>query len=154
MKFYFGLVNKTHKVSIFSSNTLKSLPYNFFSSVKYLEYNSHFSSGPPPPGAGSPEVPVVVRAWVGKEFPDMRQNEREIKFIGVGNAVSRPAQGRTNVDWGSLVHFYTQGTRSGIGVLRDICWGKSKANTSSLWGRRGERFYCSINNYLMGEGRQ
>ena len=30
---------------------------------------------------------VVVRAWVGKEFPDMRQNEREIKFIRVGDVV-------------------------------------------------------------------
>ena len=30
---------------------------------------------------------VVVRAWVGKEFPDMRQNEREIKFIRVRDAV-------------------------------------------------------------------
>ena len=28
-------------------------------------------------------------AWAraAKEFPDMRQNEREIKFIGVGDAV-------------------------------------------------------------------
>ena len=32
-------------------------------------------------------VTVVVQAWVGKEFPDMRQNEREIKFIRVGDAV-------------------------------------------------------------------
>ena len=30
---------------------------------------------------------VVVCVWVGKEFPDMRQNEREIKFIRVGDAV-------------------------------------------------------------------
>ena len=30
---------------------------------------------------------VVVRARVGKEFPGMRQNEREIKFITVGDAV-------------------------------------------------------------------
>ena len=26
----------------------------------------------------------MVRVQVGKEFPDMRQNEREIKFIRVG----------------------------------------------------------------------
>ena len=31
--------------------------------------------------------------------------------------------------------------------------GKSKANTSSLWGRWGDRLYCSINSYNMGEGR-
>ena len=32
-----------------------------------------------------PHVMVCVR--VGKEFPDMRQNEREIKFIRMGEAV-------------------------------------------------------------------
>ena len=30
---------------------------------------------------------VVVQVRVGKEFPDMRQNERRIKFIRVGDAV-------------------------------------------------------------------
>ena len=29
----------------------------------------------------------MVCAWVGKEFPDVRQNEREIQFIRVGDAV-------------------------------------------------------------------
>ena len=33
---------------------------------------------------------AIVQAWVGKEFPDMRQNEREIKFIRMGDTV-RPA---------------------------------------------------------------
>ena len=33
------------------------------------------------------QVFVVVREWVGKEFPDMRQNERRIKFIREGDAV-------------------------------------------------------------------
>ena len=32
-------------------------------------------------------------------------------------------------------------------------WGKSKANTFSLRGRRGDRLYCSINRYNKGEGR-
>ena len=35
---------------------------------------------------------AVVRARVGKEFPDMRQNEREIKFIRVGDAVRTVGQ--------------------------------------------------------------
>ena len=35
---------------------------------------------------------AVVRVWVGKEFPDMRQNEREIKFIRVGDAVRTASQ--------------------------------------------------------------
>ena len=30
---------------------------------------------------------VVVHAWVGKEFPDMRQNERRIAFIRARDAV-------------------------------------------------------------------
>ena len=35
---------------------------------------------------------VVVRAWVGKEFPDLRQNERRIKFIRVGDTVRTVGQ--------------------------------------------------------------
>ena len=35
---------------------------------------------------------VVVQAWVGKEFPDMRQNERKIKIIRVGDAVRTAGQ--------------------------------------------------------------
>ena len=35
---------------------------------------------------------VVVRVRVGKEFPDMRQNEREIKFIRVEGAVRTVGQ--------------------------------------------------------------
>jgi len=34
----------------------------------------------------------MVQAWVGREFPDMRQNEKEIKFIRVGNAVRTVGQ--------------------------------------------------------------
>ena len=34
----------------------------------------------------------MVRAWVGKEFPDMRQNEREINIIRVGNAIRTAGQ--------------------------------------------------------------
>ena len=49
-------------------------------------------------GGGPPKVPVwatknvVVCTWVGKEFPDMRCNEREIKFIRVGDAVRTAGQ--------------------------------------------------------------
>ena len=35
---------------------------------------------------------VIVWAWDGKEFPDLRQNEREIKFIRVGDAVRTVVQ--------------------------------------------------------------
>ena len=38
------------------------------------------------------QVIVVVRAQVGKEFPDMRQNEREIKFIRMGDIIRTVGQ--------------------------------------------------------------
>jgi len=34
----------------------------------------------------------VVWVWVGKEFPDMRQNKREIKFIRMEDAVRTAGQ--------------------------------------------------------------
>ena len=34
----------------------------------------------------------MVHAQVGKEFLDMKQNEREIKFIRVGDTVRRAGQ--------------------------------------------------------------
>ena len=38
--------------------------------------------------------------------------------------------------------------------MRHVYWvGKSRANTFSLWGRRGDRLYCSINSYNKEEGR-
>ena len=68
---------------------------------------------------GSTKLEVVmVHTQVGKEFPDMRQNER-IRFIRMGDAVRTAGQpkGEPTLNRDSLVHFYTQGTRSGIGVL-------------------------------------
>ena len=45
--------------------------------------------------------------------------EREKKFIKVGDAVrTAAAQGKNDVEQGSLGHFYTQGARSAIGVLQ------------------------------------
>ena len=80
---------------------------------------------------------------------------------------SRPAQGRTGTEHGSLVHFYTQGTRSGIGVLWVICWlneacilgwGRVRQIPSS-YGIGRETGYTdqedmqSVNSYSMGEGK-
>ena len=44
----------------------------------------------------------MVWAWAGKEFPDMRQNEREIKLIRVGDAVRRvgPLKGEPSLNRG------------------------------------------------------
>ena len=35
---------------------------------------------------------VMVSAWVGKEFPGMKQNEWEIKFIIMGDTVRTAGQ--------------------------------------------------------------
>ena len=47
-------------------------------------------------------VTVVVRVQVGKAFPDVRQNEKEIKFIRVGDTVRTAGQlkGERTVNWG------------------------------------------------------
>ena len=38
------------------------------------------------------DVIIVVQAWVGKEFPDTRQDERRIKFMRVGRGEWLSAQ--------------------------------------------------------------
>ena len=49
-------------------------------------------------GGRDPKFPVqatknlMVQVQVGKEFPDMRQNEMEIKFIRVGDIVRTVGQ--------------------------------------------------------------
>ena len=73
-------------------------------------------------GGRNPKVPiqatknVMVQARVGKEFPDMKENEREIKFIRVEDAVRTAGQlkAELTLNRGPLVHFYTQGTRNRI----------------------------------------
>ena len=69
------------------------------------------------------QVGIVIWALAGKGFSDMRQKERRIKFIRVGDADRAAGQlkGELALNRCSLVHFYTQGTRSGIGVLWVIC---------------------------------
>ena len=42
----------------------------------------------------------MVCVWVGKEFPDMRQDERRINFISMGDAVRTAGQLK-----GELTHF-------------------------------------------------
>ena len=59
-------------------------------------------------GGRDPKFPIwatkniMVHAQVGKEFPDMRQNEREIKFIRVGDTVRTAGQlkGEQTLNWG------------------------------------------------------
>ena len=75
---------------------------------------------------------------------------------------------RTDVEQGSLIHFYTQGTRSGIGGLWVICWLDEAHSlgwrghvrkTSCPCGVGGETGYTaqgnlkSVNSDNMGEGR-
>ena len=65
---------------------------------------------------------VVVHAWVGKEFPDMRKNEREIKFIRVGDAVRAAGQleGEPTLDR-VLSPLLYPGYKAWDGVLRVTC---------------------------------
>ena len=104
---------------------------------------------------------------VGKEFPDMKQNERKIKFIKIGDAVRTAGQLNgeltLNEQW-SLVRFYTHGSGSGLGVFRVICWldeahilgGGRRGSPCGLGGETGytaQEDLKSLNNYNMGEGR-
>ena len=71
------------------------------------------------------ENPVVVWTQVGKEFPDNRQNEREIKFIRVGDAVRTVGQLKGKPTLNMDPEVYTQGTRGGISSadwMRHIYW--------------------------------
>ena len=45
------------------------------------------------------KIIVMIHSWVGKEFPDMRQNEREIKFTTVGDAVLTVGQLKGEATW-------------------------------------------------------
>ena len=100
----------------------------------------------------------------------MRQNEREIKVISMGDTVRTAGQlkGELTFEQGSLVHFFTHGTRSGIEVLGVLCWldearmlgGGRVRQVPSTCGVGGETSYTaqedlkSINSYNMGrEGR-
>ena len=70
---------------------------------------------------------VVVQAQVGKEFPDVRQNEREIKFIRVGDAVRTAGQlkGEPTLNRGPYSTFisrYKEWDRGLVGHLL-IGWG-------------------------------
>ena len=80
---------------------------------------------------------VTVRVQVGKEFPDMRQSERRIKFIRVVRGESLPAQGasflivRESWCWtGVLDSFLYPGCKEQDRGLR---WG------SYMGGRAGEK---------------
>ena len=92
---------------------------------------------------------VMVQTQVGKEFPDMRLNGKVIKFLRMGDAV-RTAQGKTDIEQGSLVHFYTQDTRRewdrGLAgrLLRHVRWVWEEQGKHLLpVGRRGDGLYCS-----------
>ena len=92
----------------------------------------------------------------------MKEEQSLLEWVGESHCQhSRPATVKDS-EQGFLIHFYTLGVRSGIWVLQVICWldeacilgkRKSRANTFSLWGRRGDGLYCSINSYNMEEGR-
>ena len=59
----------------------------------------------------------MVWTQVGKEFPDNRQNEREIKFIRVGDAVRTVGQLKGKPTLNTDPEVYTQGTGVGYHLL-------------------------------------
>ena len=68
---------------------------------------------------------VVVWVRVGKEFPDMRQNEREIKFIRVGDAVRTEGQlkGELTLNRGPYPTFIPRVQRVGWGLAGHLLTG-------------------------------
>ena len=56
-------------------------------------------------------IPCIQLGLDPGKFPDMRQNERRIKFIRVGDTVRTAGQLKgdptLNVEWAFLVHFHT-----------------------------------------------
>ena len=61
----------------------------------------------------------------GKEFPDMRQNEREIKFIRVGDAVRTAGQlkGELTLNRGPYSTFIPRVQRAGWGLAGHLLIG-------------------------------
>ena len=111
--------------------------------AKVLEFQFHHQSFP----------------WI---FRTDFQNEREIKFIRVGDAVRTVSSSRENQCWTGVLSpllypGYKEWDRGLVGHLligwgMYTGWGKTRAKTFSLWGRR-DRLYCSTNSCDMGEGR-
>ena len=105
----------------------------------------------------------MVHVQVGKEFPDMRQNETEIKFMrGRCSENTRPAQGRTTLNRvlsPLLYPGYKEWDRGLAGHLligggMYTGSGKRRADTFSLWGGRGDGLYSFIIVIALGrEGR-
>ena len=53
-------------------------------------------------------ISVVVYRWVGKEFPDVRQNERRKEFVKVGDAIRIVGQLKESqpLSWTSIQILY------------------------------------------------
>ena len=71
------------------------------------------------------KVVVVVQGWVGKEFPDMRQSEREIKFMRVGDAVRTAGQlkGESTLNRGPQSTFIPRVKGVGWGLVGNVLIG-------------------------------
>ena len=108
---------------------------------------------------------VVVRVWVGKESPDVRQ-ERRIKFIRVGDTVRTAGQFKEELTlnrspWSTFTP-RVQGVGWGsCGSLDEACiLGEGRLRQiTSPYGVGGETGYTaqedlkSVNSYNTGEGR-
>ena len=63
----------------------------------------------------------MLQAWIGKEFPDMRQNERKIKFIRMGDAVRTVGQLKGELTLNRALDPFLYPVCIGLGVLWVIC---------------------------------
>ena len=114
----------------------------------------------------------MVWALVGKEFPDMRQSEREIKVIRVRDTIRTAGQLRRepSLNRGPQSNFIPRVQGAGQGScqsfadwMRHISWGEGGGwrvrQRPSPYGVGGETGYIaqedlkSVNSYNMGEGR-
>ena len=73
----------------------------------------------------------MVCAWVGKEFPYKRQNERRIKFIREGEAIRTmgPLKGEMTPLVGDLVQYSYLENSMDRGALQAIVHGITKSQT-------------------------
>ena len=78
----------------------------------------------------------MVCTWVGKEFTDMRQNEREITFIRVGDTVRTVGQlkGEPMLNKGPLCIFIPRVQGAGQGLCRSLADWKRQVYWVGVWG--------------------
>ena len=104
-------------------------------------------------------------SWSGGRWKRISRHEtdREVKLVEWETLLVQRASTRENWCWTGVLRpllypgfkEWDRGLEGHSLIRRGTYTGcrRSRANTSSLWGRRGDRSHCSINSYNVGEGR-